>query len=205
MRVGRDKEFAGRSGDIASPNPAGHPVSGKQDVVDHARLKAYREALDRVAIVAATDMRGKISEVNQRFCAISGYEREELIGRTHNLVNSGLHPRSFFDDMWKTISTGRVWRGDICNRAKCGHLYWVDTTIAPQRDALGRLQGYVSIRFDISDRKAAEERAHLELLRRQDSEALLAGFIKTSPDDVAKSGPGTGSSQASECNPSGRQ
>lgn len=144
-------------------------------------LAAYREALDKIAIVAMTDVRGRIVEVNDRFCSISGYSRAELLGSTHSLLNSGHHPRSFFDELWKTISTGKVWRGDICNRAKCGRIYWVDTTIAPLRATVGRLKGYVSIRFDITDRKTAEKAAQVEYLRRQDSETLLAGLMDIMP------------------------
>lgn len=150
------------------------------------QLAAYREALDKIAIVAMTDVRGRIVEVNDQFCAISGYSRAELLGSTHSLLNSSHHPRSFFDDLWKTISTGKVWRGDICNRAKCGRLYWVDTTIAPLRDTVGRLKGYLSIRFDITDRKTAEKKAQIEYLRRQDSETLLAGLMETMPLEGAK-------------------
>ncbi len=156
--------------------------------IDCEPLKAYREALDKVAIVAITDVRGRIVNVNQKFCAISGYTADELIGATHALLNSGHHPRSFFDDMWRTISSGRSWRADICNRAKSGRLYWVDTTITPLRDTIGRLQGYVSIRFDVTDRKVAQEKAEIEYLRRQDSETLLAGLINTLPADGTNSG-----------------
>lgn len=169
------------------PSGAGsHGSEGISDAtpsvpLDGDQLAAYREALDKIAIVAMTDVRGRIVEVNDQFSAISGYTVAELIGSTHSLLNSGHHPRSFFDALWKTISTGKVWRGDICNRAKCGRLYWVDTTIAPLRDPVGRLRGYLSIRFDITDRKIAETKAQVEYLRRQDSETLLAGLMETMP------------------------
>lgn len=169
---------------LPGPPSAAEPAYAPADEgIECEPLKAYREALDKVAIVAITDVRGRIVEVNQKFCAISGYTPDELIGSTHAMLNSGHHPRSFFDDLWKTISSGRSWRSDICNRAKSGRLYWVDTTITPLRDTIGRLRGYVSIRFDVTDRKIAEEKAQLEYLRRQDSETLLAGLMDTLPAD----------------------
>lgn len=203
MHLGRRKDSVGDIGGGSPPDSAAVPVSHHAEAADHGPLKAYRDALDKVAIVAMTDMRGRITEVNSLFCAISGYERSELIGFTHSLLNSGHHPRSFFDDLWKTISTGRVWRGDICNRAKNGALYWVDTTIAPLRDPIGRLEGYVSIRFDISERKAAEERAELERLRRQDSETLLTGLLEAMPNNAMA--PRAENSDSALPNPSGRQ
>lgn len=187
VRLGEKWEFLARMYASRPSEPTGDAKSAHKDVVA-GEHNVYREALDQVAIVGITDVRGIIVDVNEPFCRISGYERGELIGATHALLNSGHHPRSFFDQLWKTISTGRVWRSDICNRSKCGRFYWVDTTIAPWRDEIGRLQGYVSIRFDVTDRKAAEERALIETLRRQDSETLLAGFAASiKVDDTCNS------------------
>lgn len=107
------------------------------------------------AIVSITDRRGSIVEVNENFCHIAGYGREELIGQNHRLVNSGTHGPGFWKTMWTTVAGGRAWRGEMCNRAKDGSLYWVDSIIAPLKDANGRIERYISIRHDITQRKQA--------------------------------------------------
>ena len=129
----------------------------------------YKAALDEHAIVATTDPRGRITYANEKFCAISGYSEQELLGQDHRIVNSGHHPKSYFADMYRTITGGETWHGDIKNRAKDGSFYWVHTTIVPLKAADGRVEKYIAIRAEITDLKRAEEelrRLHAELERR---------------------------------------
>ena len=123
----------------------------------------YRAAVDAAAIFSETDKSGIITYVNEQFCDISGYSAQELIGQNHRILNSGQHPPEFFIDMWKKVSRGQVWKGEICNRKKDGSLYWVESTIVPMYDdASQRVQKYVSIRFDVT-----EKRKFLETLQWQ--------------------------------------
>lgn len=116
----------------------------------------YAAALDRVAIVAITDLAGTIVYANEQFEKLSKYSKRELVGQNHRILNSGYHPRAFFVDMYRTIGRGKIWRGEVKNRAKDGSFYWVDTWIVPLADPTGTPIGYVSIRTEITSRKALE-------------------------------------------------
>lgn len=145
-------------------------------------LGAYRAALDQHAIVAITDRAGRITYANDAFCAISGYAREELIGRTHRVLKSDEQPPAFFEALWARISSGETWHGEIRNKAKDGRAYWVETSIIPLKDLKGRITSYVSIRRDITDRKAAETRLIEET-------AKLKAVIDNFPGGIVFAGP----------------
>ena len=145
--------------------------------------QGYREAVDAAAIFSESDLDGNITYVNQKFCDISGYTSQELLGQNHRLLKSDAHPPEVFHDMWATIASGKPWHGVLCNRKKNGELYWVDTTVVPLIDEEGGLPSrYASIRFDVTKEKQrvdsmlskAEEEVQAAQLRLHQAEKLAA-------------------------------
>jgi len=137
-------------------------------------LSDFKFALDQSAIVAMTNAQGMITYVNDRFCEISGYSRAELLGQTHHIINASHHGTNFFQDLWRTLAQGEVWRGEICNRTKDGQMYWVDSTLVPFLDDAGKPFQYLAIRFDITARKLAEQAL-------QESQQFIKTVIDTVP------------------------
>jgi len=120
-------------------------------------LSDYKYALDESSIVAITDQKGTIKHVNDNFCKISKFSREELIGQNHRMINSGHHSKEYYLNMWNTISKGKIWKGEFKNKTKDGSIYWVDSTITPFLDERGKPYQYVTTQFDITKAKKAEE------------------------------------------------
>jgi PAS domain S-box-containing protein len=153
-------------------------------VTPERELELIRYALDKSAIVAVTDRTGKIIHVNDKFCEISKYSREELLGQNHRIINSRYHSREFFVEMWKTIVSGKIWEGEVRNRAKDGSFYWVNTTIVPFLDEQGRPYQYVSIRYEITQRKVAEEQLRIYADRLEHSNRELTDFASVAAHDL---------------------
>jgi PAS domain S-box-containing protein len=150
-------------------------------------LNLFKSALNQHAIVSIADASGNITYVNDKFCQISQYARDELIGRNHRVLKSGTHDAKFFDDMWLTISSGRTWQGEVCNRNKGGGQYWVETTIVPNLDDNGLPYQYVSMRTEITGIKQAEielakSRAELEIRVQQRTAELEQAQRKLEAD-----------------------
>jgi PAS domain S-box-containing protein len=147
-----------------------------------AEVRQLKSALDAYSIVAITDAQGKIWYVNDNFCEYCKYSRDELLGKTYGILNSGYHPRAFFEELWTTITRGDVWRGEIQNRAKDGSFWWMATTIVPLLDEQGKLREYISIGFNITERKLTEEalgRSYREIKQLKERLQSETDYLKT--------------------------
>ena len=140
-------------------------------------LEYYKNAIDNSAIVSKTDEHGIINYVNDKFCEISGYTAEELLGKQHNIVNSGYHSKEFFDDMWQTISSGKIWKGIFRNKSKSGKIYWVDSTIVPFFKS-GTIFSYISIRFDITEKMVIHQKV-------EEQKMFYETILNSIPVDIA--------------------
>ena len=149
--------FLGVANDLSA-----HKQSGIELQNTLRELEFQKFALDQSAIVAVTDLDGAITYANNKFCEIYGYSQDEVLGKNHRFINSQYHSQEFFANLWDTISSGKVWRGEVRNRAKDGRFYWTDSTITPLLDDQGKPVRYLVIRFDISDRKKNEETLRLQ-------------------------------------------
>jgi diguanylate cyclase (GGDEF)-like protein/PAS domain S-box-containing protein len=173
------------------PMPGGGWVAIHQDITEQhlaeerlnevrQELIAQRYAINQAVIVAITDVKGRITYANDVFCRISGYSRDELVGYDHRILSSGVHSREFFGAMYRQIARGEVWRAEVCNKAKNGSFYWVDTTVVPQLDQNGKPTRYMAIRIDITARKAAENalrESQKEVLRKSSQLELALATI----------------------------
>lgn len=132
-----------------------------QDVSEYKRLESitnsYKFALESHSLVSITTVSGEIIYANDKFCEVSGFSRKELLGQTHSIINSGYHPKSFFDEMYRDIFDGKVWHNEIQNKKKSGEIYWVDSTIVPRFDESNKLIEFIAIRTDITERKVAQQ------------------------------------------------
>lgn len=143
------------------------------------RIRDLESALQVHSVVAVTDSRGVILEVNQKFCELSQYSRAELVGKTHRMINSGFHPPEFFRDMWQTIKSGTVWSGIVCNRAKDGSLYWVDTSIVPIAGDAGLPEAFIALRTDITSLIGAREDAEKASQAKTEFLAMMSHELRT--------------------------
>src|SRR5690606_1802196 len=148
----------GRKAALVHVSDVTEKVEAEEELLKaYKKVSDYKFALDESSIVVITDSDGTITYVNDNFCRVSGYSKEELIGANHRIVNSGFHDKGFFQNMWQTISSGKVWRGEVKNRNKSGASYWVDATIVPFLDSDNKPYQYMAVRFDITAKKKSEE------------------------------------------------
>ncbi|GBQ55675.1 putative bifunctional diguanylate cyclase/phosphodiesterase [Komagataeibacter swingsii] len=148
------------------------PHDNRLRALTHEDADFWADVVDNVLIVAVTDRKGIITYVNDKFCQISQYSREELLGHTHRILNSGEHNKTFFRDMYRTLYSGQTWHGNLCNRAKDGSHYWVATTIIPHKNANGEISGFVATRFEITELMNTKVR-----LKKQAATDVMTGLL----------------------------
>ena len=146
-----------------------------------AMLNAQKDALDVTALVSEVDVRGNITYANEKFSEISKFAEGELVGNNYRILNSGYHDGPFFRKLWKTIASGKVWRGEIRNKRKDGSYYWTDSSIVPIKDENGRNKKYISIRFDITERKTQEEQLKMLTKELKNKQSQLDDVLENSP------------------------
>ena len=150
----------------------------------NTQLEGFKSALDEHAIVSITDKKGVITYVNKKFTEISGYQSKELIGRTHRLVNSGIHPKSFFASLWKSVHRNEVWHGDVCNVAKTGEHYWVHATVMPVFNQFEELESIISVRTDITRQKQIETELLAEKEKAEEASRAKSGFLANMSHEI---------------------
>ncbi|QNR24189.1 PAS domain S-box protein [Croceimicrobium hydrocarbonivorans] len=152
-------------------------LSNQRNLEALEELKAHQYAIDQHNMVVITDLDGKVKFANDNFCKTSGYSRKELIGSSTRILNSGLHDDAFFAHLWNTVLDGNVWKGNVCNRHKDGHLYWLSTTIIPRKDQNGEVYEFIALRTDISELKEAEKAL-------KTSQENLANILNSNPHEI---------------------
>lgn len=171
--------FEGKTGQFILSKDITERIKAEENLQKTLKeISAYKYALDESAIVAITDQKGIIKHVNANFCKISKYSARELIGQDHRIINSGHHSKEFIRNLWVTIAKGKIWKGQLKNKAKDGTVYWVDTTIVPFLNEEGKPYQYVAIRADITERKTAEEAlSRSEMRFRKIFDSKMIGFL----------------------------
>lgn len=157
-------------------------VNRNQELV--RELSQQVENLNMAALVSETDIKGYITHVNKKFCSVSGYSEDELVGKTHKIINSRKHPPEFWQNMWLTISSGNIWQGEVCNRNKDGGYYWVESTVIPKFDKNRNILGYVSIRLNVTEQKETKEQLKHAVAKARDLSEAKSRFLATMSHEI---------------------
>ncbi len=157
VQVSLRKQMVGLKNTVAGMQACASDLQ-RQINEERKRYSSLNDVIGQHEVFCITDVHGVITHVNNKFCEISGYSREELVGKTHRVVSSGVHPKAFWRNLWNTLGRGEAWHGQICNRSKAGALYWVEATIAPFSFSPREPDAYVAIYTDVTTRKQYEDR-----------------------------------------------